>query len=84
MALSKNIVTEHGFEIQNAYCRIESVTILKKSILIFCVDTYKDKTKQSVNSDNFSCAYDFSGANPIAQAYVYLKTLPEFAGATDC
>lgn len=84
MALSKNIVTEHGFEIQNAYCRIESVTILKKTTLILCVDTYKDKTKKAVCSDNFSCLYDINGANPIAQAYAHLKTLPEFFGATDC
>ena len=24
------------------------------------------------------------GANPLAQAYAHLKTLPEFAGAQDC
>ena len=32
--------------------------------------------------------YDFdtnlTGDNAIKQAYMYLKTLPEFAGATDC
>lgn len=29
------------------------------------------------------CAYDINGANPFEQAYEYLKTLPEFAGAID-
>jgi hypothetical protein len=28
--------------------------------------------------------YDITGENPIKQAYLYLKTLPEFATATDC
>lgn len=28
--------------------------------------------------------YDINGANPIAQAYEHLKTLPEFSGAQDC
>jgi hypothetical protein len=32
----------------------------------------------------YSCAYDLDGANPIRQAYLHLKTLPEFANATDC
>jgi hypothetical protein len=31
-----------------------------------------------------SCKYDITGNNPIAQAYMYLKTLPEFASAKDC
>jgi hypothetical protein len=29
-------------------------------------------------------AYDIDGENPVRQAYLHLKTLPEFAGATDC
>jgi hypothetical protein len=27
--------------------------------------------------------YDLNGANPLAQTYVYLKTLPEFSGSVD-
>ena len=34
---------------------------------------------------NYSFAYDLgAAANLYAQAYTYLKTLPEFAGAADC
>lgn len=29
-------------------------------------------------------AYDIAGDNPIRQAYLHLKTLPEFANAVDC
>ena len=36
------------------------------------------------NTKTYSCAYDINGENPIKQAYLYLKTLPEFASATDC
>jgi hypothetical protein len=32
----------------------------------------------------FDCPYDVSGENPLKQAYEYLKTQLEFAGATDC
>jgi hypothetical protein len=32
----------------------------------------------------YSFAPDLNGKNFIAQAYEHLKTLPEFAGATDC
>ena len=28
--------------------------------------------------------HDLNGSNALAQAYNHLKTLPEFAGATDC
>jgi hypothetical protein len=28
--------------------------------------------------------YDINGENPIKQVYIYLKSLPEFAGAVDC
>jgi hypothetical protein len=28
--------------------------------------------------------YDIEGDNPIKQAYLHLKTLPEFEGAEDC
>jgi hypothetical protein len=43
---------------------------------------------QEIDSVFDSCVYNFvpslEGANFIAQAYEYLKTLPEFKGATDC
>lgn len=28
--------------------------------------------------------YDINGVNPFAQAYAFVKSLPEFAGAEDC
>jgi hypothetical protein len=43
-------------------------------------------TKDGINVLNKSYAFvpNLDGRNFIAQAYEHLKTLPEFAGATDC
>jgi hypothetical protein len=37
-----------------------------------------------LRQDTYSCDLDIDGENPVRQAYLHLKTLPEFAGATDC
>jgi hypothetical protein len=83
MALKKNASTEFGFDVANAYQRVESMK-LKKASMEFQVAVYSDVTKNAFNHKNYSCEYDIDGANPIAQAYAHLKTLPEFAGAVDC
>lgn len=52
---------------------------------------FNDKLAGSSNDriNGFKCLYEFncdlnSADNPYKQAYAYLKTLPEFAGAVDC
>ena len=83
MALKKIAETNFGFNIPNAYHRVESIKLNKTSIA-FSVFVYTDTEKTAFDIRNYSCAYDLEGDNPIKQAYEYLKTLPEFAGATDC
>lgn len=83
MALKKNESTQFGFDVPSAYQRVESVK-LRKTSMEFQVFVYSDVTKTAFNHKSYACAYDIQGANPIVQAYVHLKTLPEFAGATDC
>lgn len=39
---------------------------------------------ESVFTNFYDFTLDLDGGNPIKQAYLHLKTLPEFAGATDC
>lgn len=92
MALSKTIeFTPIGFTqpavLQNAYIRVESVTGGKNSLSVSVV-VYSKKDSEMLAAQNLSFAFapevgpkanDF-----IAQAYAHLKTLPEFAGATDC
>lgn len=69
-------------EIIEFYARVESINGNKQEIKFDLshrsgdntfVEKYKFKPEVSDGSKNF-----------IAQAYEHLKTLPEFAGATDC
>jgi hypothetical protein len=83
MALKKNEPTQFGFDVPNAYQRVENIK-LRKTCMDFQVSVYSDVTKTAFNYKSYACAYDIDGANPIAQAYAHLKTLPEFAGAVDC
>lgn len=84
MALSKTATTVHGFEAVNAYHRIEKLSVLGKDKVEFHVRSYVDKTKPFFAEQVIEAAYDLNGANPIAQAYEHLKTLPEFTSAEDC
>jgi hypothetical protein len=84
MALEKTVTTPHGFNSVDAYHRVEG-TQVSKDRMTFSVRSYKDNSGLPHFADaSFNCAYDIAGNNPIAQAYKHLKTLPEFAGATDC
>ena len=86
MAFKKTVDTQIGVQVPDAYHRVEFVTIGKnKKRIDFHLRNYKDASSASWISDaSHSCEYNIDGANPIAQAYVYLKTLPEFSGVVDC
>jgi galactose mutarotase-like enzyme len=84
MALKKTVTTQHGFIANDAYHRVEGVQVEKDKVT-FQVRSYKDNSGLPHFADvSLGCAYSLNGNNPIAQAYAHLKTLPEFAGATDC
>jgi hypothetical protein len=85
MALKQKISTASGIEVDDAYHRVEQVTLVNKSAITFSASAYKNnEIKVCITNNFYSCEYDLAGSNPIAQAYAYLKTLPEFAGAVDC
>jgi hypothetical protein len=84
MAIQKDFETVFGIKLTNAYCRVDNVVINEKTKMAFLLKTYADKNAKEIHTQMFQCAYILVGANPIAQAYEHLKTLPEFAGATDC
>ena len=84
MALNKTTTTSQGFEAVNAYHRVEGLCLVTNQTISFGVRTYKDVAFPAFADNGYSCAYDITGENPIKQAYEYLKTLPEFANATDC
>jgi hypothetical protein len=84
MALTKTVSTVHGLQAVNAYHRVEAVRLESKTAISFHIRSYTATDKPFFEESVLSCAYALDGDNPIKQAYDHLKTLPEFAGATDC
>lgn len=64
----------------NAYIKVESINGSKDNI--FAVVSFTDDVITMQTSYGFD--YDLEGPNPIKQAYLHLKSLPEFADAVDC
>ena len=64
----------------NAYVKVETVSGTKSEVSANV--SFSDGMKKFIKTYNF--AVDLDGENYIAQAYKYLKTLPEFEDATDC
>jgi hypothetical protein len=84
MALAKTVSTVHGFQAVNAYHRVEAVRLESKTEMSFHIRSYTAIDKPFFVESVLFCPYAIDGDNPIKQAYVHLKTLPEFAGSTDC
>lgn len=84
MALSMSIETVHGLEVPDAYHRVEALELASKSSMSFHVRAYVSADKPFVSESVHAAPYDIAGDNPIKQAYIYVKSLPEFASATDC
>jgi hypothetical protein len=85
MALSMTTATVHGLTATDAYHRVEHVVIAGKSQIEFTVMSYASaENPMAFGAKTMRCGYDMDGENPVRQAYLHLKTLPEFAGATDC
>ena len=98
MALEKSIThKDYGVDFLKAYHRVELVTCTKSSVQV-AVRVYtsvatKDRSwveprDKSVTGTDFTTyfsdkVYIGGATNPIRQAYLWLKTLPEYAGALD-
>lgn len=67
--------------IQDVYVKVETVFSSKTKATAVVSYTH-DKNKLTQRSLEFQ--YDLNGPNPIKQAYLHLKSLPEFADAVDC
>ena len=87
MALQKNIKLTDNFgievEIPNAYIKIESTNCSKQNSSYF-VAIKKSNDGMIVNKLMNDFSYDLNGEHAIKQAYLHLKSLPEFVDATDC
>jgi hypothetical protein len=86
MALEKTITTASGLVAENAYHRVEGVQLEGKDTISFRLRSYKDSSTllPSFHEYAFKCAYTLTGTNPIAQAYVFVKTQEAFTDAKDC
>jgi hypothetical protein len=86
MALKKDVVIQkQNFDgslvARNAYWKITNIGGNKNGFSI-SVDAFLNGVFYERKTSAF--IPDLNGTNFIAQAYEHLKTLPEFAGATDC
>lgn len=81
IVLNTNLGTTATFE--NAYIYVNSVKI-EKGFGRALVQTKKEKGGQVLEQKGYSFEYKIDGLNPIAQAYIHLKNVPEFVGALDC
>jgi hypothetical protein len=87
MALTKSASFVDNFNelisFSNCYIKITKVTSTKD----FCeasADMFKEKEGRLLTQRLINFPHDLEGPNPIKQAYLHLKTLPEFADAVDC
>ena len=87
MALEKNysFKTKYGVDaiIDNCYIKVNSINTTK-SFGTALVQFFPNDKSIVLEELPYQFAYDITGENPIKQAYLHLKTLPEFATATDC
>ena len=89
MALRKTFQVENNFGretiLEDCYCKISSIAgdkfVLTIRILVIDQKLSRVLFEQSYN---FVPSIEYGAENFIAQAYTHLKSLPEFAGATDC
>ena len=85
MALLKALTTESNITVNDSYIKVEDVRLIRKNFINFKIKGYTSSDNNvSFYEESLGCSYDLNGDNPIKQAYEYLKTLPEFSGATDC
>ena len=85
MALKKTITAKDNFGIEvtipEAYIKVESTLGNKNEQQIVVSFT---KNNSLLNSKQYLFNPNMDGDNFIKQAYLHLKTLPEFSNAVDC
>ena len=71
--------------VSGAYARVVLPRIsLDKKQVGFAVWYQSSNLAEAFKSDDYTAPYNIEGANPFVQAYMHIKTLAEFEGATDC
>ncbi len=86
MALSQTLSIDVGSRsvaFDGAYARVSEYHGTKSRIS-FVVTWSEAAGTAMLRQDTYVCDLNIDGDNPIRQAYLHLKTLPEFANAVDC
>lgn len=87
MALKKTVSLTNNFGTDSlfpdCYIRVERMGCTKVNALVH-VGFYAVKDGSALIEKTYPCELDLTGPNFITQAYLFLKTLPEFDGAVDC
>jgi hypothetical protein len=87
MALTQQVSLENNFgetsTFPDAYIKINEVQVTK-TVSTAYVWTMSSKDGQVLTSKPYQFTADLEGENHLRQGYLHLKTLPEFADATDC
>lgn len=83
MALTKSIQFK-GLTVNNCYIKIWQFSGNKELITVN-VGYYATSTDEMLKSVTFpNIPYAIGGGDPIAQAYLYIKTLGDYSDCTDC
>jgi len=86
MALSHSMEIEVGSKqvtFDNTYIKVTEYHG-NKSHMTFVVSWSESVNSSHLKQATYGCSINLDGENPVRQAYLYLKTLPEFADAVDC
>jgi len=81
---TKRFDTEFGpVTVAECYIKVSMVKV-NKSEGMANVSFYDKPNGKLLQTKIYPVPHDLNGSNALAQAYNHLKTMPEFAGATDC
>lgn len=87
MALKQTISLKNNFDelsvFPDAYIKVVTIAGDKNDMHGF-YGVFKDAGSKCIEKVKFQFKPSLDGENFIKQSYLYLKTLPEFAGAVDC
>lgn len=86
MALKKNFtINLYGKDVEFCDAYIKVVRIHgDKRLMAADVEIFTEQGGERLYHIPYEFPFDINGSNVIAQAYVHIKTLPEFVGAVDC
>ena len=99
MSLKKDFNIQGNVTVKDAIIKIEELSIINGGPVTIKVYVYNSSAEKDSKDEAFESRYRVGGdkfnevfqesvvktadKSPLSQAYVYLKTLPEFSGASD-